>query len=144
MIVATRCILNKPCSEEKKGRPIDNEKIHAYDKVFNWLENDSDCDMYTLNELHEKMKTFSENCKVYTIKRVKQRLMETYTNNIYFTQSPEKENVICFRNMADKILSDFKKKKQQTKIDIITASAKLVKADIQEMDKNIEFYPTTA
>ena len=32
--------------------------------------------------------------------------------------------------------------KKQTKTDIITAAAKL-KADIQEMDKNIDFYPTT-
>ena len=91
-----------PCSE-KRERPINSEMMEAYEKVCNWLENDSDCDLYALKELHEKMKGLGENCEVYSIKRLKQKLLERYKDNIYFAQMSGRENVICFRNMADKI-----------------------------------------
>lgn len=49
--------------------------------------------------------------------------------------------MISFRNMANKILSDLKKKENQTKMDVIEAAASFVKADIQEME-SFDFYPT--
>ena len=133
--------LHTPRSE-KKGRPVHMEMMDAYEKVCCWLENESDCDLYTLKELQEKMTTLSNNGEVYTIKTLKQKLLERYRDNIYFAQLPGRENVIGFRNMTDQILSDLKKKEQQTKMDIIIAAAKLVKADIREIEKTIDYYPT--
>ena len=124
--------LHTPRSE-KKGRPVHMEMMDEHEKVC-WLENASDCDLYTLKELHEKMTTLSNNGEVYTIKTFKQNLLERYRDNIYFAQLPGRENVIGFRNMTDQILSDLKKKEQQTKTHIIIAAEKFVKADIREID----------
>ena len=75
-------------------------------------------------------------------KTFKQKRLERYRDNIYFAQLPERENIIGFRNMTDQILSDLKKEEQQTKMDIIIAAAKLVKEDIREIEKTIDYYPT--
>ena len=130
-------------SLEKKGRPVDIEMMNVYEKVCNWLENESDCELYTLRELYEKMMSFSNTGKVYTIKTLKLKLQDRYKEHIYFSQLPGRENVIGFRNMTDRIISEMKNKEQQTEEDIIIAAAKLVKADIREMEKNTNYYPTT-
>ena len=74
---------------------------------------------------------------------LKQKLQDRYKEHIYFSQLPGRENVIGFRHMTDLILSEMKKKEQQTKEDIIIAAAKLVKEDIREIEKTIDHYPTT-
>lgn len=125
----------------RKGRPLNTSMMEAYEKVCNWLENETDCELYTLKEVHEKMSTFSDGDEVYTIKTLKNKLQETYKNHIYFSQLPGRENVICFRDMADRIIFEMKKT-QQTKSDIILAAAKIIKADIQEIMKNTEYYPS--
>ena len=126
----------------KTGRPINTTMMDAYDKACCWLENESDCELYTLKEVHEKMASLSDNGEVYTIKTLKRKLKDKYKEHIYFTQLSGRENVIGFRNMTDRILNEMKKKGQQTKEDIIIAAAKLVKADISELDNNTDFYPT--
>ena len=54
-----------------------------------------------------------------------------------------RENVIAFTQMANLIVSELKKKELQTKEDII-AAAKIIKAEIRELKKLIDVYPTTA
>ena len=44
--------------------------------------------------------------------------------------------------MTDRILQKFKDELQKTKQDIIIAAAKFVKADLKELEQNIDFYPT--
>ena len=126
----------------KKGRPVNTPMMKAYERVCYWLENETDCELYTLQELHEKMVSFADGGEVYTVKTLKQKLKESYKEYIYFSQLPGRENVICFRNMADKVLYDMKKKAQQTKEDVLMAAAKIVKADLQALDKTTEFYPS--
>ena len=126
----------------KKGRPVNISMMVAYEKVCNWLENETDCELYTLKEVHEKMSSLCDGDEVYTIKTLKNKLQETYKDHIYFSQLPGRENVICFRNMADRIIFEMKKKPQQTKSDIILAAAKLIKADIQAIEKNTDYCPS--
>lgn len=87
------------------------------------------------------MCSLSDGGDVYTIKTLKNKLQETYKDHIYFSQLPGRENVICFRNMSDRIIYEMKKSRQ-TKKDIILAAAKIVKADIQALEKNIDSYPS--
>ena len=55
-------------SSAKKGRPVHTEMMDAYEKVCNWLENDSDGELYTLKEVQEKMMSLSNTGEVYTIR----------------------------------------------------------------------------
>ena len=126
----------------KKGRPVNSTMMDAYGKVCYWLENETDCELYTLKDVHEKMRSLSDDGTAYTIKTLKKKLQDKYKEHIYFTQLPGHEDVIGFRNMTDRILHEMKTKDHQTKEDIIIAAAKLVKEDIRELDKNTDFYPT--
>ena len=117
----------------------------AFEKVCLWLENEADGELYTLKELHEKMSALSNDpTNIYSIKSLKLKLQEKCRDYIYFSEMPGRENVISFRQMANLILSELKKKESQTKEDIIIAAAKIIKAEIRELKKPIDVYPTTA
>ena len=117
----------------------------AFEKACLWLENEADGELYTLRELHEKMSALSNDAtNIYSIKSLKLKLQEKYKDYIYFSEMPGRENVIAFRQMANLILIELKKKESQTKEDIIIAAAKIIKAEIRELKKPIDVYPTTA
>ena len=54
-----------------------------------------------------------------------------------------KADVICFREMANYIIKQKKKKQDETKADIIMAASKIIKGEIREVTKSNEVYPTT-
>ena len=47
-----------------------------FTKLCEWLE--SEAELYTLSELHKKMKDLSSGKEAYTVKRLKQNLHEYY------------------------------------------------------------------
>ena len=128
-------------SSESKGRPVHAEMTEVFETVCFWLENENDSEFLTLKELHEKI-SLSKTGEVYTIKTLKQKLQDKYQDHIYFSEQHGRENIIGFRNMTDRILRELKQKKSQTKEDIIVAAAKLLKADIREMEISTEQYPS--
>ena len=128
-------------SSESKGRPVHAEMTEAFETVCFWLENENDSEFLTLKELHEKI-SLSKTGEVYTIKTLKQKLQDKYQDHIYFSEQHGRENIIGFRNMTDRILRELKQKKSQTKEDIIVAAAKLLKADVREMEISTEQYPS--
>ena len=110
---------------EKRGRPINQDMIDTFEKLWLWLENEADGELYTLRELHEKMSPLSNDAtNIYSIKSLNLKLQEKYKDYIYFSEMPGRENVITFRQMANLILNELKKKESQTKEDIIIAAAK--------------------
>ena len=52
------------------------------------------------------MKTISGDGEAYTNKWLKQKLEERYKENIFFTDEAGRANVVCFRDMGSKILSE--------------------------------------
>ena len=62
--------------------------------------------MCTLSELHEKLEELASGSEVYTIKRLKQKLMDYYKDFIFFAEIEERHNVVCFRNMAKFIVNE--------------------------------------
>lgn len=89
------------------------------------------------------MTEFYESVDVYSLKRLKQKLNERYKDHLYYTDLPGRADIVCFKNMTDHILSNFKRKPTQTKDDILNAAAKLVKADIRDLQQSKEWYPST-
>ena len=53
-----------------------------------------------------------------------------------------KADVICFREMANYIIKQKKKKQDEAKANIIMAAAKNIKAEIRELTKSNDVYPT--
>ena len=59
---------------------------------------------YTLTELHNKMKEISDNSEVYTVKKLKQNLLEHYKEFIFFAEVEGRGNVVCFKNLTKYII----------------------------------------
>eukprot|EP00794_Sanderia_malayensis_P012470 gene12470-13758_t len=52
-------------------------------------------------------------------------------------------DVVCFKEMANYVIKEKKNKQEETKEDIITAAAKIVKGEMRELSKSNSLYPTT-
>ena len=134
------CIVRK--ETKKKGRPLDKDMATAFDKLCSWLEEESDCELYTIKELGQEMEKLVGHNRIYSEKSLREKLNDRYKEHIYFTELPGRVNVVCFRDMASYFLYQMKKKTQETKKDIITAAAKIIKAEIRELNKPTDTYPT--
>ena len=76
----------------------------AFQKLCESL--DQQTELYTVTELHDKMRSLSATDEVYSIKRMKKKLEEHYKDFIIFGNEPGRSNVVCFKDMASAILSD--------------------------------------
>ena len=137
-------------STDKKGqgRPEDQKMMQCFEMLCHWMESEGDADFYTLAELHAKMTEFSGESEVYSIKRLKQKLEEHYKEFIFFAEVEGRSNVVCFRNMAKYIINDKWYSEKKEDIDdeakrIVTAAAKIIKAEIRERKYDSNSYPTT-
>ena len=125
------------------GRSIIVEKTTAFEKMCDWLEKDSSCGLYTLHDLLIKMEELGGGISsVYGEKSLKLKLQKKYKEHIYFTNLPGLPMVVGFRDMTSYIFWKMKKNQVQTKDFIIIAAAKLIKAELREIDKTNEIYPT--
>ena len=109
--------------------------------MFEWLETEGDCDLHTLKELQQKIKDINGKDS-YSSVYLKKKLKERYNDHVYFSELSGQVDVICFREMANYIIKQKKKKQDETKADIIMAAAKIIKAEVRELTKSNEVYPT--
>lgn len=140
----SKCMVNfrlTSSTENKKGRPNNHIMTDNFEKICNWLEQDSDCELYTLGELYDKMIHLSEGSPCYSKKSLKRKLVECYGDHISFAQQPGQPDLICFRNFSWFIMNEFKKIQMQTPLDIIDAAAKIIKNDIRNMPCTKKEYP---
>ena len=87
------------------GRHQDEQMMHWFNLLIMWFESESGAELYTLSELHSKMAEFSDGSNVYSMKRLKQKLQEHYQDYIFFANIEGRDNVICFRNMAEYVIN---------------------------------------
>ena len=125
------------------GRPSDVQMADSFNLLREWLEESGDCEMYTLKEACEKMVELSKCERVFEPRTIKRKLKEHYKEHIYFTELSGTADVVCFREMAWCTIYERKKRKEETKEDIINAAAKIIKADLRELEKPNATYPTT-
>ena len=128
------------------GRHADSEKSGAFDAACEWLENECDSCLLTLDELLHKMSAFGWKDQ-YSKKSLKQKLRDRYGEHIVFAEISGKRNVICFRDMCSFILSEqwYKERKrdiQDEKLRVIQTAAKLIAAEIREVTYDMKSYPT--
>lgn len=111
--------------------------LHWFQILCQWLESESDAELYTLAEFHAKMEELSSDSEVYSIKRLKQKLREHFENFIFFAEVEERGTVLCFRNMASYIINDkwhIEKKEngEEEAEHNVVAAAKIITASIRE------------
>ena len=104
-----------------------------FKQVCSWLENKNQ--LFTLEDVELKMKELADG-EVYGVKRIKQKLEQNFKGNIFFAEISGRKNVICFENMAHRIVSDMWYEERKANVDeakrIIETAAKLVKNDIKQ------------
>ena len=101
--------------------------------------------MYTLSELHEKLEELASGSEVYTIKRLKQKLMDYYKDFIFFAEVEGRHNVVCFRNMAKFIVNEkwYLERKDTLEDEsehIVKTAAQLIQTQIRETEYDIASY----
>jgi len=66
------------------GRPVDKEKVDAFDKMCEWLEAEVH-ELLTLDKLIEKAQIFAVcDTSVYSHRQLKRKLQERYGDHIFF------------------------------------------------------------
>ena len=131
-------IFNKK-TDKNVGRPVDTALMERFEKICHWLEEEGDYELYTLNELQQKIEEME--AKGYTNKHLKHKLQEWYGDHIYFIEDCGRANIVCFKEFANFVVQEKKKQKEETKKDI-KAAAKIIRSEIREVKKTIDFYPT--
>ena len=139
---------NKSCVAEglSSGRHKDQIMTKAFDKLCEWLEDGCENEWLSLVELHARMKLEANTDEVYSVKHLKRKLIERYGNHIYFAEKKGRNNVVCFHDMCSFIISDkWYEERKANQIDdterIIKTAAKLIAAQIREIEDDMKQYP---
>ena len=134
------CNLNKiSASDSSIGRSADIDMSTGLQIICNWLEEDSDFELYTLNELQEKIEESGSKC--YPNTRLKQKSEEKYGEHIVFSENFGRSDIVCFKEFAISIVREKKKEQNVTEESIIEAAAKIRRSEIREIPKSNEQYP---
>ena len=126
----------------KPGRKEDVQMLDHFEKVCKWLENE--LAPVSTSEVHEKMTELANGADVYSIKQMKRKLEDKYGDDIVITQSDGKANLVCFKNVAQFIISKMEKVKGSENEGemIVKTAARLIKAEINNQNFNIDEYPS--
>ena len=128
---------------------VDHEKYAVFDVLCDTLEH-SDSELYTVNELINLMKSLSvDDTAVYSFPYMKQKLQERFGDSIFFADVCGRSNVVCFRNVAHRIITDKWYANRDSDIikesyRIVEAAAKLIRANIHESVARLEEYPSNS
>ena len=89
------------------GCPVHEGMYFWFLALCHWLENDSEAELYTLDDLMQIMSTLAGGEEVYTKKTLRLKLKEHYGDHKFFAKIGRgKSDVVTFRSMADYIVHD--------------------------------------
>ena len=125
------------CLNEKNvhvsvGRPADKDMVEAFEQFCDYFESALDCEAYSITELYQKISEFNKNC--YSLRSFREKLKHRYKDYIYFVKGEGRQSeLVCFKNMADYFLREMKKN-PSTKENVLISAAKIIKADIRNLN----------
>lgn len=128
------------------GRPENPHMAARFVELCEWLEN-ADDELYTMTEVHEKLRSLSDLGEdVYSMKHLKRKLEEKYGDHVFFAEIRGRKNVLCLRNMASCIINDkwYNDRNGNIADDstrIVATAAKLVHAQMRESLFEMNEYP---
>ena len=69
-----------------RGRLRNSDMTNALDKICDWLENSEESEVYSIQELYDKMVKDNDGV-AYTLNIFHDKLKETYKDHVYFVKS---------------------------------------------------------
>ena len=129
------------------SRPTDSDCLENFELVCECLE--AEGELCSLSEVHDKMTEIAklnESENVYSQKWLKTKLQQKYKEHIFFAEVNAKSNVICFREMANYLVTDawYNARKENPTEEaerIIETAAKLILNDIRSANFDVKTYP---
>ena len=107
-------------------------------------------ELYTVNELIDLIKSLvADDSHVYAFPYMKQKLQERFGDNIFSTYIYGRSNVVCFRDVAHRIITDNWYANRESDITseshrIVQTATKLIRAKIHESFAKEEEYPSNS
>ena len=124
--------------EKKLGRPKDDVRLIAFQKVVTFFE-DNDDEQVTITDLTSHMGNLLEQSDVepYDVRYMKQKLVEHFGDDLVISNVNGKADVATLRPKSSKILQEFYSKSKQgvsedDKLKLILAAADIIKHDIKD------------
>ena len=73
--------------------------------MCDWLE--ATCELCTISELHDIMQELAgPTVDVYSVKHMLRLILDKYKNEVVLASVSGRNDVVCFKNTASKILND--------------------------------------
>ena len=126
------------------GRPRDELRYKAFQFVMNdFYENDDET--VTITELRERMRAL---CEPYSESEMRRKLKEI--DDIIISDFEKQTNIVTTKICTYKVLKNFRAKQKllsgekEWKKEIIHTAASLIKAEIDEVKEEREYYPDIA
>ena len=135
------------CKRNMGGRPENIEQREAFEKTSKYFET-HDSEQFTISELVKTMEKFLESSTEYTNKYFKQKLIEYFGNDsIVICSEDGNTDIVTLKTSADSILRKCYQAPKDVnihhqKILLLTAAAKLIKADIKSVITDTDQYPS--
>lgn len=122
-------------------------KRENFEITCQWLEREAGDALLSVTELHDRMVEVCGSAdSVYSVKWLKQLLMDKYGDHVFFATVEGKNDVICFKDMASYIINAKWYQEREEKIEdesrrLVLAAAKLLKDDIRRKRYDTGVYP---
>ena len=118
-----------------------------FDRVCCWLEEETETEVISLPQVHNKMLELSNNEYTYSKTWLKKKLQERYGNHLLFSEIKGHPNVLCFTDMVSYIVNEkwYKEKRSDVNDEanrIVKTAAKLIREEIRQMPINNDTYPS--
>ena len=131
------------------GRPVEEQKLQAFDGLCTFLDNEGEHQLFTLTDLHNIMQKISkpEGCQVYGQAYLKIKLIKRYEDRIYFTSEGRRQDILCFKETTNEILRKFQKLQSSDDDDsakkrkLLDVAVSLIIDDIRTQNIDDRVYP---
>ena len=106
-----------------------------FDQTCSWLENKNH--VFTLIDVKLKMKELAGGEPLYEVQRIKQKLEKKFKSNVLIGKILGQKTVICFKNMANCIVSNKWYEKRKANVEdetnwIIETAAEIIGSNIKQ------------
>jgi len=130
-------------------RPKDSKKEASFLTLCEQLECHTDRYLYSITELRDQLlKSGFPEADIYSVKSLKMKLHEHYGEHVVFVEHAGRHDVVCLTRMASFVLREQWEKEiaepdDQTESQrIVKTAAKLVRAQLREMQYTRDIYPS--
>ncbi|MPC91853.1 hypothetical protein E2C01_086914 [Portunus trituberculatus] len=130
----TSCDSGASCSHKVVGRPYQAGASEAFNRLCDIIDGNNEC-QYALQELHRMMMEAADTTEtVYTVKTVKQKLLDRYGESITVSKC-EGIDIVSFNDAVSKSLADSWYKNRESNIQderrrIVVTAATIIREDI--------------